>query len=127
MTDLRSKTLERLHASEFRDGATKAARWLMAEETQPLSEKPIEVRAHEVLELWRTRIAISSSKGHTLDGAPELLASLKDLDPRVKLEQVGFAGPQWMGNIFFKKADGEFVGSVKFDTPDTRENMQRAS
>ena len=126
MTDLRTQTLNRLRTSEQATGAAKVAQWLMAKGTQPLSPAPIEVRVRDVLELWRTRLSISASKGHTIDGAQELLAKLQNLHPHVKLEQVGFAANQRMGNIFFEKVSREFVGSVIFDTPRERKKLQRA-
>jgi len=127
MMDLRTQTLNRLRTAEQATGAAKAAKWLMANGTQPLSADPIEVRVRDVLELWRTRLSISASKGHTIDGAPELLETLQNLHPHVKLEQIGFTGFQRMGNIFFKKTNKEFVGSVIFDTPEEQREFQRAS
>lgn len=127
MLDLRLNTLNRLEAFRAMHDVAKTKVWLSSTDIKPLTDRPIEVRVHDILSVWQVRLKIGKSKGHSLEGGNALVARLEQMHPQIKLEQIGFAGRESMGNIFFKKTTGEYVGSVRFAIPLATEEFRKAS
>ena len=91
--------------------AKAAATWL-SDGVEDAAEKPGEVTVLEAAGLWRIRQKNLAQRGKKLTGANEFLERLAELNERKKLKQFSFHGRTRVGNIFFEKANGRFVGLV---------------
>jgi hypothetical protein len=127
MTDQKRITLRRLERLGAHREPWKVMEWLSQSDIQPIAAEPANVDLSEVERVWRVRLGISESKGHTIEGARDLLAALAVGNSKKKLQQMSFSSHEAMANVFFEKRTRKYVGWVLFAATPLREELRRAS
>jgi hypothetical protein len=86
-------------------------------ELQPVSDRPVHVKASEALRLWDARLKNTTFTHRPIQGAALLVARLRSLDPDFDLEQIGLMSPKAAENLFFAAEGGDLIGLAIVDLP----------
>jgi hypothetical protein len=111
-------SLARLNGSGPSEIYDLARAFLSEGELQPVSDRPVHVKASEALRLWDARLKNTALTHRAIHGAALLVARLRSLDPDCDLEQIGLMSPKAAGNLFFASESGDLIGLAIVNRPD---------
>jgi hypothetical protein len=107
----KAEILSRISKVEESEEMRRARSLLDAWDTRPLSEAPVVLKVSQALSLWKTRLRISIEiTKRPICGAQALVDKLLTLDPGADLEQFSFINSEMGGNVFFERANHNYVG-----------------